>query len=117
MQDIQTVFLRMQENKGKMKEIKSTMKDAFAVSQGYQDAKDAADRAREKLKEIERSIKDQFGSELTRMEDLKIDIKSDEELLSDIATSMIMKGEAVELKDKSDQEYEPVVVVKFKKMN
>ena len=57
-----------------------------------------------------------FAQELTKKEDLKIDIASDIELLTDVALSSMMKGESVGISDKYENEYEPVFKVMFKKI-
>lgn len=115
MQQLQDVFLRIQENKKKMKDLRSSYKDALATSKQYMELKEEIATMREKLKDVEAGIRSGFASEFMQIEDLKIDIKSDEELMSDIAVTQIMKGETVELKGKDDEEYDPIVSVKFKK--
>ena len=60
-------------------------------------------------------INEQCASEITQLEDLKIDIESDQEMLNDMAMTKYAKGESIELKDQYDNTYEPVFVVKFKK--
>jgi len=115
MQDIQEVFARIQENKKKLKDLRSSYKDALSTSQQYADLKEEMTTKREKLKNIEGDIKAGFSSEFTQIDDLKIDVASDEELLTDIAMSKFMKGETVEITDEYDNDYEPKFTVKFKK--
>ncbi|MBD3311764.1 MAG: hypothetical protein GF349_04730 [Candidatus Magasanikbacteria bacterium] len=116
MQNIQQIFDRIQEHKQKQKDIKAAYKDALESSGEYREIKDELKQLRERKKQIENTIKEQFSSEFTKLEDLKIDIESDNELLSDIAVTKMMKGEAIEIKDKNGNEYEPRFTVKFKKM-
>ena len=71
---------------------------------------------RERKKQIETTIKENFSSEMTKLEDLKIDIASDMELISDIAITKLMKGESIEIKDEYENDYEPLINVKFKKV-
>lgn len=115
MQNIQEIFNRIQENKKKLKDLRSSYKDALSTSQQYIDAKEELTAQREKAKQIEADIRAGFASEFTQMDDLKIDIASDEELLTDIAMTKLMKGESVEITDQYDNEYEPIFNVKFKK--
>ena len=70
---------------------------------------------REKKKQIEGSTKQQFASELTKLDDYAIDLAGDYELLSDAALTKLMKGETVEVTDEYDNKYEPLFSVKFKK--
>lgn len=116
MQDIQAVFNRIQEAKKKMKDLKESYKDALSTSQAYQDISEQMKTMREKKKQIEGEIKSQFNSEFTQIDDLKIDIASDMELISDIAVTKMMKGESIEIADQYDNEYEPIFKVNFKKV-
>jgi hypothetical protein len=116
MQNIQEIFNRMSENKKKLKDLNSSYKDALRGSQEYMDITDELKTMREKKKRVEGAVRDQFASEITQIEDLKIDIASDLEMLSDISMTMIMKGESVKVIDEYDNEFEPVFKVNFKKM-
>ncbi|MFH1286852.1 MAG: hypothetical protein ABII02_03835 [Candidatus Magasanikbacteria bacterium] len=115
MQDIQEVFSRVEKAKMEMKDLKVAYKDALETSLEYKEISDKLKDLREKKKQIETTIKEQFSSELTKIDDLKIDIASDMELISDIAMTKIMKGETVEVSDKYENQYEPIFSVKFKK--
>lgn len=115
MQDIQAIFTRVQENKKKMKDLRTAYKDALSGTQQYVDLTDEIKTLREKKKQVENTIKEQFAAEFTQLEDLKIDIQSDMELMSDIAMTQIMNGQQVSLTDEYDNEYEPIFKVNFKK--
>lgn len=116
MQDIQQIFVRVQEAKKKQKDIMTLWKDALKASLEYQEVSDKLKNLREKKKQLETTIREQFSEEFTKLEDIKIDIASDMELLSDTALSQFMKGETVQVKDQYENEYEPVFVVRFKKI-
>lgn len=116
MQDIQEIFARIQEAKKKMKDLREAYKDALAGSEEYKNLTDQAKVLRERKKTIENGIKEMFASELTQLEDLKIDIASDMEIMSDVALSKVMKGESITIKDEYENEYEPSFAVKFKKV-
>lgn len=116
MKDLQTIFDRIQENKKKLKDYTQAYKDALKASQQYVEITDELKELKEKKKGIEAAIKEQCASELLAAEDLKIDIASDKELLSDIAMTQIMKGETVAITDQYDNEYEPIFKVNFKKI-
>jgi len=117
MQDLQQIFNRIQENKKKQKDIKKAYKDALASSLQYQELGEKLKTLRAQKKEIEISTKNNFGAEFTKLDDLQIDVLSDQELLNDVAMTKLMKGESIAIKDVNDQEYEPVFSVKFKKIN
>lgn len=115
MQDIQTIFNRIQESKKKQKDLKDVYKDALATSLEYQEINEKMKDLRTKKKQIELTTREQFVSEFTKLDDLKIDIESDMELMNDIALNKIVKGEELEIIDKNDNKYEPVFSVRFKK--
>ncbi len=115
MQDIQEVFKRIQEAKKQQKDLKSAYNDALKGSLEYVEIGDKLKTLRERKKQIENTIKESFASELTKLEDLKIDIASDLEMLSDIALTQVMKGETVQVTDEYNNTYEPIFSVKFKK--
>ena len=117
MQDIQKVFERLQTQKKKLKDLKKAYKDALSTSQEYVEIIDEMKTMRERKKVIENVTKEQFSGEFVQMDDLKNDIDSEQELLSDIAMTTVMKGESVQITDENDQEYEPIFKVSFKKIN
>ncbi|OIO18967.1 MAG: hypothetical protein AUJ23_02700 [Candidatus Magasanikbacteria bacterium CG1_02_32_51] len=117
MQDIQEIFNKIEESKKQMREIKASFKEALEGVQEYQGLQEQMKALREKRKHVEQTIKEQFASEITKIEDLKIDIESDTEVLTDIAIAKISKGESIGITDKYSNEYEPVFKVKFKKVN
>ncbi len=116
MQDVQQIFIRIQEAKKQQKDLKSAYRDALSTSQEYQEISEKMKTMRAKKKEIELATKSQFASEFTKLDDLKIDLESDIELLSDAAMTKFMKGETVEVHDQYENEYEPIFSVKFKKI-
>lgn len=117
MQDIQEIFNRIQENKKKLKDLRDTYKEALKSDQSYLDIDETLKATREKKKSVELAIKQQFAHEFVKMEDLKIDLASDQEMVNDIAMTMIMKGEKVSVNDKYKNEYEPLFTIKFKKVS
>lgn len=117
MQDLQEIFNRIQETKKKQKDIKKAYRDALATSLQYQEITEKLKTLRIKKKEVEIATKNSFAAEFTKLDDLQIDIESDQELLNDVAMTKLMKGESLALKDTNDQEYEPIFSVKFKKVN
>ncbi len=115
MANLQEIYNRIAENKKKQKEIRTAYKEALAGSAEYQELMEKKKTLSVKIKQIEASYKQEFNSELTKIDDLKIDLASDLELLNDAALTQLMKGETVEITDEYDNKYEPVFSVKFKK--
>ena len=115
MDKLQEVFNRIQESKKEQRKIKSSYREALASSVQYKKITDELKELKLKKKEIEESIRADFHNEFTKLDDLKIDLESDYELLSDIALTQLMKGETVKVTDEYETNYEPVFSVKFKK--
>lgn len=115
MQDVQEIFNRIRETKKKQKDIKTSYRDALLASQEYQEITEKMKTLRERKKQLETTIKVDFSSEFTKLDDMKVDLESDNVLLSDAAMTKLMKGETVEVKDEYDNKYEPQFSVKFKK--
>jgi hypothetical protein len=115
MSKLQEVFDRIQKTKKEQKELKSMYRDAVVNSKSYQAAVEEMKVLRDKKKKIEDAIREDFNSELAKLDILKSDIENDNMLLSDAALTKIMKGETVEVIDEKDNRYEPVFSVKFKK--
>ncbi len=117
MKDLQEVFSRLQVSKKRKKDIAAMYKDALDNTPGYKEIVDELKTMREKKKQIETVIRESMSKEIIELEDLKVDIESDTELLSDIALAQFVKGETVEVSDEYENQYEPTFVVKFKKAN
>ncbi len=112
---VQEIFDRVEKNRARMKELRTMYKDALAGTQEYTELNDKIKTLRERKKQIENTIRENFTKEATELEDLKVDMDSDMEMLSDIALTRLVKGEQVEVTDKYQNQYEPVFTVKFRK--
>jgi predicted nuclease with TOPRIM domain len=115
MVDIQEVFNRIQQTKKKQKDIKTLYNDALKNSLEYQELLEKLKTLKEKKKQLEGAIQAQFTSEFSQLDAFKVDIEADTTLLSDAAVSLIMKGAPVEIQDEYHNNYDPIIVVKFKK--
>ena len=116
MSSIQEIYARIQEAKKKQKDLKTAYNDALKGSAEYAEIAEKIKALRERKKQVEVTIKDQFSGELTKLEDIKIDIASDTEMLADAAMNSLMKGETVQVEDQYGNQYEPVFKVSFKKI-
>ena len=115
MQSLQEIFNRTQELKKKQKDLRATWKDALASSSEYQELIEKATALRERKKQIELTIKEQYASELIKIDDIQIDLASDAEMMADIALSMLAKGEPIAVTDEYNNAYEPLFKISFKK--
>lgn len=114
MASLQEVFQRIQALKQEQKTIKQSYKEALQNSKEYVDLAEELKTLRARKKQIELDVKSEFSAEFTKLDDLKIDLETDQEMLSDLALNQLMKGETVEIVDE-DVRYEPVFNVRFRK--
>lgn len=113
--DIQEIFNRIEKTKKERKDIRSAYKEALDSSEEYKEIKEKMNTLKMRKKQIEASIKESFSGELTKLDDLKIDLESDAAMLSDMALSKFIKGETVEVTDQYNNTYQPLFIVRFKK--
>ena len=64
---------------------------------------------RENKKRVETAVKEGFSGEMQKLDDLKIDLESDMEILNDMALTKMMKGETFQLSDEYKNTYEAVL--------
>ena len=115
MSNIQEVFDRIQKSKKELRELKGAYKDALANNGSYQKTMEQLRAYKMNKQKVEDQTKEEMGKDYQRIEDLQFDIKSDQELLSDLSLNQLVKGQTVEVKDEAENTYEPLFVVKFKK--
>lgn len=113
--DLSEVFKRIQETKQEQKEIRKMYKDSLASSQEYKDIVEKIENLKIRKKQIEFDVKEDNGTNFKKLDALRMHVKTDNELLSDLAINKLMAGETVEIIDGQDNRYEPLFVVKFKK--
>ena len=116
MNKLDEIYKRIQENKKRQKEIRKMMKDELAHSARYQELLEETKTLREEKKCIEQNVRAQTP-DFQELEDLKIEIQTDQELLADVALNMYVKAETVEIVDEYEQTWHPVFKVQFKKAN
>jgi len=117
MKDVQEVFSEFQIAKKEMKEIRKEYKDVLAQDAEYQELLEKINTMRETKKQHELSAQRDLGMRWEKLDELKGEIKSLQEMMSDISLSTMMDGETVEVRDEYDNLYEPIYNVNFKKVN
>ncbi len=110
------VYKRILVNKNRQKEIRTMLKDELAHNARYQEINEETKTLRDEKKGIEQNVRAQ-SKDFEEMEELKIELATDQELLSDIALNMYMKDQTVEFIDEYEQTWSPVFKVSFKKAN
>lgn len=117
MKNLQEVFNQLQTIKREQKTLKTAYREALAASSELTETSEQLKGMREKKKQLEQGIKEQFRSELDKLDQLKIEIEAQNTMLADIALSQLMSGKTVEVVDLNNNVYEPIFNVRFKKTN
>ena len=117
MQNAQEIFDRIQETKRKIKDIRTFLKSKYKEVSEYVEIQDKKKTLNQKQKLITMEVDSHYPDEITKLEDMKIDLDSDKEMLNDILLTKLMKGEDVELKNNPnrDQMMLPIFAVKLVK--
>lgn len=115
MEDLQQIFDRVKEFKNQQKLIRDAYKSELSHHSEYQETKEEIEKFKIHKKEIESAIKAGMAKDFEKLEDLKLDIDADNEMISDLAFNKLVKGEKVEITDEFGNKYDPVIVVKFQK--
>jgi hypothetical protein len=114
MQNINEVHARMLQKKQEQREIQRMFRDELSNNAEYQSVVDEQKTLREKKRGIEDSARSSLAG-ADKLDLIKLDLKSDAELLSDIALNMIMKNEKVEITDAENVRWLPSFSVRFTK--
>jgi len=112
---VQEIFERLQGKRQEARIIGRKYKEELGTSHEYQSIKEQMEKLREKKKKYEKATKEQSGATFAKLDGLKLAIKQDAQMLSDVALTTIMKGEAIQVKDEHT-EYEPIFTVRFRKI-
>ncbi|NQU83183.1 MAG: hypothetical protein HQ536_00570 [Parcubacteria group bacterium] len=115
MSKLKEIFNRMQEAKKEQRGIRAMYRDALLGSQEYEKIVQDLEDLKIKKKQIEIGVQRDFNADFKKLEELKLDLETDKELISDIALNQYVKGESIEIVDEYDNKYEPIFSVKFKK--
>lgn len=90
------------------------VKDELAQNERYQEILEEMENLRTEKKTIEITVKESSPNEAARIDELAVEIKSNEELLSDLAFNLLMANETVEIEHEENR-YTPKFTVRFKK--
>lgn len=115
MSRLQETYNELQELKRERRELNKMFKDELVSNAEYQRVTDQLKVLREKKKSIENNVKSHALKDARKLDDLRLEIQSVNELLSDLSLNMYVSKQNVEIVDKSDQRYVPYFSVKFKK--
>src|SRR5258706_12200975 len=93
---LQELLNEIRTKKNRKKELSKSFKDELSQHERFTALKEEMDVLKAEKKSIENSVREGSPKESAELEDLSTEIKADEELLSDMAMSLIMKNESVE---------------------
>jgi len=113
-QDAQEVFTRLEQNKNKLREVNRQIKDHYESNSDYANLVEQGKAVSDKKKQLRTQLNESIEKLLESRDDLKIDVMSDKDLLTDILLVKVAKQEQVTLKDQYQQEVLPLFSVKFK---
>lgn len=116
-QEIPEIFKRIQDNKKESRELKKDYRDSLSVNANYQELLTELETLGIKKKKLESGVRDSFKQEFDRLDGLKLNIASDNQLISDLAIGKLSAGELIKLVDDNQVEYEPIFNVRFKKIS
>jgi len=114
---IREVYNRVQDNKALLKELNASKRDILSTHQPFVELQEKISKLRKELKALEGQLMVTNMVDIDQMTNLKIDIKTDEDMLKDLALSLLMNNEQVELVDKYDNKLIPELRVAFKKVS
>lgn len=114
MKDLTDVHNRLQLKKAQRKDLKTSFQDELKNNARYQEILEKMAELKQEKKSIENEILSQ-QMDRAKLEELNIDIKSDTEMLTDIAINMLLANEVVEIVDDYNAKWAPVFSVRFKK--
>jgi hypothetical protein len=115
MPDLKEVFERMKAKRKEHSEINKSFKDSLAHNAKHQEITTQLQRLRDEKKMIENEAWAESAKDAERRELLALDIKSDKQMLSDLALNLYVKGKTVEVIDEFNTRWVPEFAVSFRK--
>ena len=115
MEKLQTVFDRMQKRRKELKEIRKMYKDGLDNDNRYKNIVEEVGNLRVKKKQIEFEVQEHLGEAYMKLEELRDDIATDQQMINDIAMNTLMDGKTVEVTDEYNNKYEPEFKVLLRK--
>ena len=99
----------------KKKDLTRTIRDAQGDYKEYADISEQIKKLRERKKQLDSQIRNEYSSEFSDLESVKIDIKDSRMVLSDLIWNELMKNNSVEIVDEDNNHFVPQVIVTLKK--
>lgn len=109
------VYARLQKNKKQRSEVAKMIRDELANNAKYQAMAEESKRIKDEMASIRNEVQGFAASEIEKLEDLKTDIKTDTQMLTDLVLAKFLANETVEIVDEFNQKWVPAFSVKFEK--
>lgn len=114
MKDLTEVYNRLKMKKAERKDLRTSFQDELKNHAKYQELVDKLAELRQEKKSIENEILSR-EMDKAKLEELNLDIKTDNEMLTDITLNMFLAQEPVEIIDEVNNKWTPVFAVRFRK--
>ncbi len=114
MKDLADVYNRLKQKKSERKDLKSSFQDELKNNAKYQEILEQMNKLKVDKKAIENEVLSR-EMDKAKLEELNLDIKTDTEMLTDIALNMFLAQENVEITDDMNNRWVPSFKVQFKK--
>lgn len=114
MQDIKEILMRIGEAKTKRREIRKQIGEVFAQSKTYCENQETLVQLRAKKQQLEAEMMQTMPTEQDQLEKLTASIDDDTQMLSDMALTMLMKGESIAIEGE-EVRWEPRIKVRFER--
>lgn len=116
MPQLEEVYQRMLDKKKEKRDIAKGLQDALKHDTRYQKLIEETKKLREEKKSIENRTYAESAADAQKIDLLDLEIKSDAEMLTDLALNKYVAGETVEVTDRYNVKYVPEFSVTFKKV-
>ena len=114
-QKIRELHQEILDSQKKKKDLNLVIRDAHANYKEYNSIVEEMKKLRERKKQLDAQIREEFASEFNSLEDIKTDMKDTRMVLSDLIWNELIKNNPVEVVDEWDNHYIPQVLVTLKK--
>lgn len=115
MPSLEEVYARIRAKKNEKSEIQKAFKDELANNPRHKQVSDQLKTLKEEKKSIENQAWASASQDAQKLDLLTLDIKSDTEMLADLALNKYASGETVEIVDEMNVRWLPKFSVSFKK--
>jgi hypothetical protein len=114
-QSIETIYKRLAIKQKELRDLKKMIRDELDQNPRFRELQEEMKSLRDERKGIQMEVEAISQTEMDQIDDLKLEIDTDKELLADIALNLYVSQETVEILDEYDQRWVPRFSVKFYK--